>query len=82
VVTLTEPIITTPALENTPDLQTIPMATVLMAVPPPGMEPLLDQQQAYQEEQQAWAHAWQIDVERWAVQHHDELTGEWAVLDA
>jgi hypothetical protein len=40
------------------------------------MEPLLDQQQAYQEEQQAWAHAWQINVEQWAVQHHDELTGE------
>jgi hypothetical protein len=76
VVTLTDPIITTLASENTLDLQTIPMATVLMVAPQPGMEPLLDQQQAYQEEQQAWAHAWQINVEQWAVQHHDKLTGE------
>jgi hypothetical protein len=74
--TSTDPIITTPAPENTPILETILMTTVLMELPQPGMEPLPDQQQAYQEEQQVRAHAWQINAERWAVQHHDELTGE------
>jgi hypothetical protein len=42
-VTSIDPIITTPASENTPVLQTIPVATVLMVVPQLGMEPLLDQ---------------------------------------
>jgi hypothetical protein len=46
------------------------------------MEFLLDQQQAYLEEQQAWARAWQIDATLQIVQHHDELTSEQAVLDA
>jgi hypothetical protein len=39
------------------------------------------QQQAYQVEQQVWAHAWQIDVERWAPQRHDELANKQAALD-
>jgi hypothetical protein len=80
--TSTDPIITTPAPENTPILETILMTTVLMELPQPGMEPLPDQQQAYQEEQQVRAHAWQINAEWWAVQHHDELTGERPALDA
>jgi hypothetical protein len=75
-----DPIITTLVLENTPTLQTIPMATVRMAAPQQGLEPLPDQQQAYQVEQQARARARQIDVEQWAAQHHDELTGEQAAL--
>jgi hypothetical protein len=48
-----EPIITTPVPESTPALQTIPTVMVRMAVPQPGIELLLDQQQAYQEEQLA-----------------------------
>jgi hypothetical protein len=46
------------------------------------MEPLPGQQQAYQEEQQVRARARQIDVKRWAAQHHDELIGKQASLDA
>jgi hypothetical protein len=34
-----------------------------------------EQKQAYQEQQQAWIHARQIDAEHWAAQRHDELTG-------
>jgi hypothetical protein len=34
------------------------MVTVRTAVPQPGMELLPNQQQAYQEEQQAWVCAW------------------------
>jgi hypothetical protein len=52
-----DPIITTLVLENTPALQTILMATVRMAAPQQGFEPLPDQQQAYQVEQQARARA-------------------------
>jgi hypothetical protein len=43
---------------------------------------LLDQQQAYQEEQLAWAYDQQMDVEWWVAQHHDELLGEQVALDA
>jgi hypothetical protein len=43
VVTSTDPIITTPAPENTPILQTISMATILTSTPQPGMETLPDQ---------------------------------------
>jgi hypothetical protein len=57
VVTSTDPIIATLVPESTPTLQTIPMVTVWMAAPKLGMKPLPDQQQAYQEEQQAGAHA-------------------------
>jgi hypothetical protein len=52
-VTPTDPNTVMLALENTPALQTILTIMVRMAVPQPGMELLLDQQQAYQEEQQA-----------------------------
>jgi hypothetical protein len=55
VVTSTDPIITPPAPDNSLVLQTILMATTLTVTPQPGMEPLPDQQQAYQEEQQARA---------------------------
>jgi hypothetical protein len=40
------------------------------------------QQQAYQEQQQAWTHAWQIDIELWVAQHHDVHAGEQAALDS
>jgi hypothetical protein len=46
------------------------------------MEPLPDQQQAYQDEQQARAPARQINAKQWAAQHHDELAGEQAAVDA
>jgi hypothetical protein len=29
-----------------------------------------------------WAHVWQIDTKLWPVQHHDELAGERATIDA
>jgi hypothetical protein len=82
VVTATDPIITTPAPENTPALQTITTVMVRTAVPQPGVERPPNQQQANQEEQQARARARQIDVEQWATQCHDELTDEQAALDA
>jgi hypothetical protein len=50
VVTSTDPFIAAPVPESTPALQTIPMVTVHTAAPQPGMEPLPDKQQAYQEE--------------------------------
>jgi hypothetical protein len=53
VVTLTDPIIDAQVPEGTPVVQTIPIVTVRMAAPQPGMELLPDQQQAYQEEQPA-----------------------------
>jgi hypothetical protein len=45
------------------------------------MELLPIQQQAYQEEQQAWVNARQIDTELWTTQHHDKLAGKQAALD-
>jgi hypothetical protein len=51
-VTPTDPITTTPVSENSPALQTIPTVVVRTAVLQLGMEFLLDQQQAYQEEQE------------------------------
>jgi hypothetical protein len=48
----------------------------------PGMKLLLDQQQAYREEQQVRAHTQQINTERWVAQHHNELADEQAALDA
>jgi hypothetical protein len=57
VVTPTDPITITPAPENTPSLQTIPTVTVRTVVPQSRMELFPDQQQAYEEEQQAQAHA-------------------------
>jgi hypothetical protein len=81
VVTSTDLIITTLVPESTPALQTILTVTVRMTAPQPGMEPLSNQQQAYQEEQQARAHARQINVKRGATQHHDELTDKQAALD-
>jgi hypothetical protein len=53
VVTLTDPITSTQALENTLAFQTILAVMVWTALPQPGMELLPDQQQAYQDEQQA-----------------------------
>jgi uncharacterized protein YecT (DUF1311 family) len=55
---------------------------VQTAAPEPGMELLPDQQQAYQEEQQAWIHARQIDIKLRATQCENELVGEWVALDA
>jgi hypothetical protein len=81
VVTPADPITATPAPENTPALQTILTVTVRTMVPQLGMELLPDQQQAYQEEQQAQACAWQIDAERWAAQLHDKLAIEQVALD-
>jgi hypothetical protein len=52
-VILTVPITTTLASENTLTLQTISMVIVRTVTPQPGMELLLVQQEAYQEEQQA-----------------------------
>jgi hypothetical protein len=52
VVNLIVPITTTPALENTPALQTAPMVTVQIAASQPGMELFPVQQQAYTEEHQ------------------------------
>jgi hypothetical protein len=46
-VTLTDLVIITPAPESTTAHQTIMAVMVQMAVPQPGMELLLDQQQAY-----------------------------------
>jgi hypothetical protein len=46
-VTLTDLVIITPAPESTTAHQTIMAVMVQMAVPLPGMELLLDQQQAY-----------------------------------
>jgi hypothetical protein len=57
VVTLTDPITTRAASENTPALQTILTVMMRTAVPQPRMEFLSNQQQAYQEEQQARARA-------------------------
>jgi hypothetical protein len=51
-VTPTDPITTTPVSENSPALQTTPTVVVRTAVLQLGMEFLLDQQQAYQEEQE------------------------------
>jgi hypothetical protein len=52
-VTSIDLIITRPAPENTPALQTISTVMVRMAVPQPGRELLPNQQQTNQEEQQA-----------------------------
>jgi hypothetical protein len=82
VVTSTDPTIAALVPESTLVLQTSLTVTVRMTAPQPGMESLLDQQQAYQEEQQARAHARQINAKQWAAQHHDELAGEQAALDA
>jgi hypothetical protein len=57
VVTSMDPIVAAPIPESTPALQTTATITVWMMAPHPRMEPLLDQQQAYQEEQQARSHA-------------------------
>jgi hypothetical protein len=46
------------------------------------MELLPNQQQACQEEQQAWICARQIDARQQAAQHHDELVGVQATFDA
>jgi hypothetical protein len=46
------------------------------------MELFPDQQQAYEEEQQAQAHAWRIDTKRWVAQCHHEFASEQVVLDA
>jgi hypothetical protein len=50
VVTPSVTITTTLESESTPMLLTLPMVMVRTTVPPPGMEILPDQQQAYQEE--------------------------------
>jgi hypothetical protein len=62
VVTPTIPITTTLVLENAPTLQTMPTVTVPTAAPQSGMELLPVQQQAYQEEEQAWIHTQWIDA--------------------
>jgi hypothetical protein len=82
VVISTDPITAMPVSENTLSLQTIPTVMVWITVPEPRMEFHPDQQQAYQEKQQARAHAEQIDTELWATQHHDELAGKQATLNA
>jgi hypothetical protein len=46
------------------------------------MELLPDQQQANQEEQQAWIRAQQINAELWAAQCHDKFTTERVALNA
>jgi hypothetical protein len=76
------PITTTLAPESTPVLLTIPTVTVQTAAPQPDMELLPNQQQAYQEEEQAWIHARQVDAELPAAQCHGELTSEQATIDA
>jgi hypothetical protein len=40
-----------------------------------------NQQQAYQEEHQAWIRAHQVDIELWTTQRHDDLTGKKEVID-
>jgi hypothetical protein len=40
------------------------------------MELLPIKKQAYQEEHKARVHAWQIDAELRAAQHHDKLAGD------
>jgi hypothetical protein len=50
-VTPTVPITTAPLPENTLAFLTIPTVMVQTTAPQPGMEPLLEQQHAYQEEQ-------------------------------
>jgi hypothetical protein len=55
---------------------------VRTTAPQLGMELRPDQQQAYQEEQQAWIHSQQINIKLWAAQCQDELTGERAALYA
>jgi hypothetical protein len=50
-VTPTVPITTAPPPENTLAFLTIPTVTVQTTAPQPGMEPLLEQQHAYQVEQ-------------------------------
>jgi hypothetical protein len=52
-VTLTVTIATTPLSESILVLLTIPAVLLRTATPQPGTELLLEQQQAYQEEQQA-----------------------------
>jgi hypothetical protein len=51
-VTSTDLTIDAPVPESTPSLQTIRAVTMRTSEPQPAMEPLRDQQQAYQEEQQ------------------------------
>jgi hypothetical protein len=82
VVTPTIPITTTPAPENIPSLQTIPMITMWTAAPQPGKELLPIQQQSYPEEEQARVHTRQIDTKLWVAQHHDELARDQEALDA
>jgi hypothetical protein len=53
--TWTDLIIDIQVPEGTPIVQTIPTVMVRTTVPQPGMEPLLDEQQGYQEEQQVRA---------------------------
>jgi hypothetical protein len=63
-VTLTVTIATTPLSESILVLLTIPAVLLRTATPQPGTELLLEQQQAYQEEQQARVPARQVDAER------------------
>jgi hypothetical protein len=79
----TVPITTTTLPENTPTLLTIPMVMIRTTTSPQlGIGLLPKQQQAYQEEQQVWIRAQQIDAEQRAAQRHDELASERAALDA
>jgi hypothetical protein len=82
VVTLTVPITTTLALKNTLALQTIPTITVRTVAPQTGMEILPIQQQAYQEDQQAWICTRWIGTDLRATQCQHELTGEQTTLNA
>jgi hypothetical protein len=75
-------ITTTPPSEGTPTPLTIATVPLQAAKPQPDNELSSKQQRANQEEQQAWAHAWQVDAERRTMRWQSELTGEQVTIEA
>jgi hypothetical protein len=82
VVTPIVPIVGTPLPEDTPALLTILIVPLRTTSPQPGTRLLLEQQQAYQEEQQERARVWQDDTECRTAQWQGELVGERTTIEA